>query len=57
MDNLVASHVDVCRLCANVKEHTFQIFDEEGCKLSLGTKITKYLQIQVSNVSRMLNVV
>lgn len=46
MDNLVVTNI--CRLCANVKDHVFQIFDEEGYKLALGIKINKYLQIQVS---------
>lgn len=39
---------NICRLCANIKEHVFQIFDEEGYKLALSIKINKYLQIQVS---------
>ncbi|KAK7576193.1 hypothetical protein V9T40_012479 [Parthenolecanium corni] len=38
---------NICRLCANIKEHVFQIFDEEGYKLALSIKINKYLQIQV----------
>lgn len=38
---------EICRLCADIKDHFIRIYDEEGYKLALGIKINKYLQIQV----------
>lgn len=40
--------VKLCRLCAVQKDNFVGIYDEEGHKLNLESRITKYLQIQVS---------
>ncbi len=40
-------NASICRLCADIKQHVFRIYDEEGYKLAIGIKINKYLQIQV----------
>lgn len=37
-----------CRLCAIQKESVVEIYEDEGQKLNLETKITKCLQIEVS---------
>lgn len=55
MDDLVVTNI--CRLCANVKDHVFQIFDEEGYKLAIGIKINKYLQIQVNCYYRIYSII
>jgi hypothetical protein len=39
--------VNLCRLCAVNKDNFVGIYEEEGHKLSLETKITKCLQIEV----------
>ncbi|KAL0124799.1 hypothetical protein PUN28_006570 [Cardiocondyla obscurior] len=38
---------DLCRLCAETKENLIGIYDAEGQKLAIETKIAKCLQIQV----------
>lgn len=38
---------NLCRLCAVKKDYFVGIYDDEGHKLSLETKITKCLQIEV----------
>lgn len=38
----------ICRLCALEKDSFLRIYDDEGYKLAVGIKISKYLQIQVS---------
>jgi hypothetical protein len=38
---------NLCRLCAVKKDCFVGIYDDEGHKLSLETKITKCLQIEV----------
>jgi len=45
---------DLCRLCAVKKDNFVGIYDEEGHKLSLETKITKCLQIEVCKFGHLM---
>lgn len=40
--------VKLCRLCANKKESFVGVYDDEGHKLRIESKINKCLQIEVS---------